>query len=72
VTITADDVSVLRRDNVLTQAEDAVRVISKRCALLKTPVMARIDLDLVALTGAEGLRCALVITQNQFGWWVLR
>ena len=61
-TITADEladlttaVTVLRRDNMLTQAENAERVISKLRALLKTAVMTRIDPDLEALTEAEGL-----------------
>jgi hypothetical protein len=59
--ITADElsdlttaVSVLRRDNMVTQAENTKRVISKLRALLKPPVMARIDPDIEALTEAEG------------------
>ncbi len=48
-------VSVLRRDNMLTQAEGAERVVSKLRALLKRSIMTRIDPDLEALTEAEGL-----------------
>lgn len=48
-------VSVLRRDNMPTQAESAERVVSKLRALLKRSIMARIDPDLEALTEAEGL-----------------
>ena len=60
--VTADEladmataVSVLRRENMRVQAESAERVISKMRALLKRPVMARIEPDLEALTEAEGL-----------------
>ena len=47
--------SVPRCDNTLTLAENAERVISNLRTLLKTPVMARIDPDLEALTEVEGL-----------------
>ena len=60
--VTADEladmataVSVLRRENMRAQADSAERVISKMRALLKRPVMARIEPDLEALTEAEGL-----------------
>src|SRR5260370_15090502 len=50
---TAD--SLLRRENMRVQAGSAERVISKLRALLKRPVLAKIEPDLEALTEAEGL-----------------
>jgi hypothetical protein len=51
----ATAVSLLRRENMRTQADSAEGVISKMRALLKRPVAARIEPDLEALTEAEGL-----------------
>ena len=48
-------ISVLRRDNMDVQAENAERGIAKMRALVKRPVMNRIEPDLEALTEAEGL-----------------
>lgn len=48
-------ISLLRRDNMDTQAENAERGIAKMRALVKRPVMNRIEPDLEALTEAEGL-----------------
>jgi predicted DNA-binding transcriptional regulator YafY len=61
-TITADEladlataVSLLRRENMHAQADSTERVVSKIRALLKRPVIMRIEPDLEALTEAEGL-----------------
>jgi predicted DNA-binding transcriptional regulator YafY len=48
-------ISLLRRDNLDAQAESAERGLAKLRALLKRPVMNRIEPDLEALTEAEGL-----------------
>ncbi len=48
-------ISLLRRDNMNVQAENAERGIAKMRALVKRPVMNRIEPDLEALTEAEGL-----------------
>ena len=48
-------ISLLRRDNMDGQAENAERGIAKLRALVKRPVMNRIEPDLEALTEAEGL-----------------
>ena len=48
-------ISLLRRDNMDVQAENAERGIAKMRALVKRPVMNRIEPDLEALTEAEGL-----------------
>src|ERR1700722_4583650 len=60
--ITADEltdlgtaISLLRRENMDLQAENAERGIAKMRALVKRPVMNRIEPDLEALTEAEGL-----------------
>jgi predicted DNA-binding transcriptional regulator YafY len=60
--ITADEladlaiaVSLLRRENMNAQADSTERAISKIRALLKRPVITRIEPDLEALTEAEGL-----------------
>jgi predicted DNA-binding transcriptional regulator YafY len=60
--ITADEladlttaVALLRRENMRVQADSAERVISKMRALLKRPLLTKIDPDLEALTEAEGL-----------------
>jgi predicted DNA-binding transcriptional regulator YafY len=60
--ITADEladlttaVSLLRRENMHVQANGTERAISKLRALLKRPVITRIEPDLEALTEAEGL-----------------
>lgn len=61
-TITADEladlataVSLLRRENMHAQADGIERAVSKIRALLKRPVIMRIEPDLEALTEAEGL-----------------
>lgn len=48
-------ISLLRRKNMDVQAENAERGIAKMRALVKRPVMNRIEPDLEALTEAEGL-----------------
>jgi predicted DNA-binding transcriptional regulator YafY len=48
-------ISLLRRDNMDAQAENAERGIAKLRALVKRPLMNRIEPDLEALTEAEGL-----------------
>jgi predicted DNA-binding transcriptional regulator YafY len=48
-------ISLLRRDNMGAQAANAERGLAKVRALVKRPVMARIEPDLEALTEAEGL-----------------
>jgi len=48
-------ISLLRRDNMDAQAENAERGIAKLRALVKRPVMNRIEPDLEMLTEAEGL-----------------
>jgi predicted DNA-binding transcriptional regulator YafY len=48
-------ISLLRRENMDVQAENAERGIAKMRALVKRPVMNRIEPDLEALTEAEGL-----------------
>ncbi len=48
-------ISLLRRENMDLQAENAERGIAKLRALVKRPVMNRIEPDLEALTEAEGL-----------------
>ena len=48
-------ISLLRRENMDLQAENAERGIAKMRALVKRPVMNRIEPDLEALTEAEGL-----------------
>ena len=48
-------ISLLRRENMDVQAENAERAIAKMRALVKRPVMNRIEPDLEALTEAEGL-----------------
>ncbi|MBX9845216.1 MAG: WYL domain-containing protein [Xanthobacteraceae bacterium] len=48
-------ISLLRRDNMHAQAENAERGVAKLRALVKRPVMNRIEPDLEALTEAEGL-----------------
>jgi predicted DNA-binding transcriptional regulator YafY len=60
--VTAEELSdlataaaLLRRENMHVQADNADRVISKIRALLKRPVIAKIEPDLEALTEAEGL-----------------
>jgi predicted DNA-binding transcriptional regulator YafY len=60
--ITADElahlgtaVSLLRRENMHAHADGTERAVSKIRALLKRPVITRIDPDLEALTEAEGL-----------------
>lgn len=60
--ITADELadlaiaaSLLRRENMNAQADSTERAISKLRALLKRPVITRIEPDLEALTEAEGL-----------------
>jgi predicted DNA-binding transcriptional regulator YafY len=60
--ITADEladlqtaVELLRRENMRVQAESAKRVISKIRALLKRPLITKIEPDLEVLTEAEGL-----------------
>ncbi len=47
--------SLLRRENMDVQAENAERGVAKMRALVKRPVMNRIEPDLEALTEAEGL-----------------
>jgi predicted DNA-binding transcriptional regulator YafY len=51
----ATAVSLLRHGNMHAQADSIERAISKIRALLKRPVIARIEPDLEALTEAEGL-----------------
>lgn len=51
----ATAVSLLRRENLHVQAENADRGIAKLRALVKRPLMNRIEPDLEALTEAEGL-----------------
>src|ERR1019366_8316857 len=60
--VTADEladlataVSLLRRENMHAQADSTERAVSKIRALLKRPVITRIEPDLEALTEAEGL-----------------
>jgi predicted DNA-binding transcriptional regulator YafY len=60
--VTADElanlataVSLLRRENMHVQADGTERAVSKIRALLKRPVITRIEPDLEALTEAEGL-----------------
>ena len=60
--ITADEladlataVSLLRRENMHAQADSTERAVSKIRAMLKRPVITRIEPDLEALTEAEGL-----------------
>jgi predicted DNA-binding transcriptional regulator YafY len=60
--ITADEladlataVELFRREHMSVQADSAKRVISKIRALLKRPLVAKIEPDLEALTEAEGL-----------------
>src|ERR1019366_1189493 len=60
--VTADEladlataVSLLRRENMHTQADGTERAISKLRAQLKRPAITRIEPDLEALTEAEGL-----------------
>ena len=60
--VTADELadlataaSVLRRDNMLSQARSVEKVAAKLRAQLKGPAVARIEPDLEALTEAEGL-----------------
>jgi predicted DNA-binding transcriptional regulator YafY len=48
-------ISLLRRENMDVQAENAERGIAKMRALVKRPVMNRIEPDLEALTEAEGV-----------------
>ena len=48
-------ISLLRRDNMDVQAENAERGVAKLRAMVKRPVMNRIEPDLEALTEAEGL-----------------
>jgi len=48
-------ISLLRRENMDVQAENAERAIAKMRALVKRPAMNRIEPDLEALTEAEGL-----------------
>jgi predicted DNA-binding transcriptional regulator YafY len=48
-------ISLLRRENMNVPAENAERGIAKMRALVKRPVMNRIEPDLEALTEAEGL-----------------
>jgi predicted DNA-binding transcriptional regulator YafY len=48
-------ISLLRRENMDVQAENAERGVAKMRALVKRPVMNRIEPDLEALTEAEGL-----------------
>ena len=48
-------ISLLRRDNMDVQAENAERGVAKMRALVKRPTMNRIEPDLEALTEAEGL-----------------
>ncbi len=48
-------ISLLRRENMGVQAENAERAIAKMRALVKRPAMNRIEPDLEALTEAEGL-----------------
>lgn len=48
-------ISLLRRDNMDAQADNAERGLAKIRALVKRPVMVRIEPDLEALTEAEGL-----------------
>ena len=48
-------ISLLRRENMDVQAENAERGIAKMRALVKRPAMNRIEPDLEALTEAEGL-----------------
>jgi predicted DNA-binding transcriptional regulator YafY len=48
-------ISLMRRENMGVQAENAERGIAKMRALVKRPVMNRIEPDLEALTEAEGL-----------------
>ncbi len=48
-------ISLLRRENMAVQAENAERGVAKMRALVKRPVMNRIEPDLEALTEAEGL-----------------
>jgi predicted DNA-binding transcriptional regulator YafY len=60
--ITADEladlqtaVALLQRENMRVQADSVLRVISKIRALLKRPLISKIEPDLEALTEAEGL-----------------
>src|SRR5579885_455500 len=48
-------ISLLRRENLDAQAENAERAIAKLRALVERPVMNRIEPDLEALTESEGL-----------------
>jgi predicted DNA-binding transcriptional regulator YafY len=48
-------VELLRRENMRVQADSAERVISKIRALLKRPLITKLEPDLEALTEAEGL-----------------
>ena len=48
-------ISLLRRENMDVQAENAARGVAKMRALVKRPTMNRIEPDLEALTEAEGL-----------------
>ena len=48
-------ISLLRRENMDVQAQNAERGVAKMRALVKRPVMNRIEPDLEALTEAEGL-----------------
>jgi len=62
VSVTAEElaalktaVSLLRRENLLPQAENAERAVSKLRAILKPDALKRIETDLEALTEAEGI-----------------
>ena len=48
-------VSLLRRENMLVQAQNAERAVSKLRALLRSDALARVAPDLEALTEAEGI-----------------
>jgi predicted DNA-binding transcriptional regulator YafY len=51
----AAGVSLLRRENMLVQAENAARAVSKLRALMKPDALTRVAPDLEALTEAEGI-----------------
>jgi predicted DNA-binding transcriptional regulator YafY len=51
----AAGVSLLRRENMLVQAENAERAVSKLRALMKPDALTRVAPDLEALTEAEGI-----------------
>jgi len=51
----AAGVSLLRRENMLVQAENAERAVSKLRALMKPDTLTRVAPDLEALTEAEGI-----------------